>query len=89
MNKLIWVILIYVGCTFKAPFDVRFFSQVNLTATDLTLIVKCEFQNQSFPYLSSPKLLMATIYPFNAKFQKNDLTLTWKGKKLFVRLEGK
>lgn len=34
MNDMIWVVLIYVCCTVQGPFDVRFFSQVNLTAID-------------------------------------------------------
>lgn len=65
-NNTIWAALIYAGCTVEMPLHVRPFSQVNLTATDLT----GEFGNHSWPHFSSLKLLTATFYPFNAEFLK-------------------
>lgn len=65
-NNMIWAALIYEGCTIEVPFHARPFSQVNLTATDLT----GDSGSHSWPYFSSPKLLTVTFYPFNAEFAK-------------------
>lgn len=46
MNNMIWAAPVYIGCIVEIPFDVRSFSQVNLTATDQT----DEFENQSLPH---------------------------------------
>lgn len=65
-NNVIWAALIYEGRTVKVPFHARPFSQVDLTATDLT----GDSGSHSRPHSSSPKLLTVTFCPFNAEFTK-------------------
>lgn len=59
-DNMVWAALIHEGCTAEMPLHVRPFSQLQTSLVSLGTTHSH----------TSPKLLTATFYPFNAEFLK-------------------